>query len=343
MATNSTITTLPINRPTTVRRYIYPALVGLIYILWITYMEGADRWHLFQELWPVSATMALGSFVAGATPQGGATVAFPVFTKVLQFPASDARTFGLMIQAIGMTMASVLILVRRIKIMPHVIGWVSVGGAVGIVIGAFWGQIPLPFPKILFTFVATAFGVALVISRWVLNSKPQDDIPNWGQGHRLVFALVGIFGGIFAANTGAGTDLLTFIVLTLAFGINEKISTPTTVIIMGINSVVGFFVYGVLIQDIGVAWDYWLVAIPIVIIGAPLGAFVVSIVKRDWLISAIIFLILVELTTTLWLVPFSSTAIMVTGGALLVSILWFWGMLYYRQKQHQLQLTHQSE
>ena len=33
--------------------------------------------------------------------------------------------------------------------------------------------------------------------------------------------------------------MLAFMVLILAFGIDEKISTPTSVIIMGINSVIG--------------------------------------------------------------------------------------------------------
>ncbi len=319
-----------------IRRWIYPALVLAIYFVWVGYMTASNSWGLFRELWPVSATMALGSFVAGATPQGGATVAFPVFTKVLQIPAADARTFGLMIQAVGMTMAAVLILVRRIKILPHVVGWVTLGGAFGIILGAYIGQIPLPYPKILFTFVATAFGVALILSRWILKWTPQDNIENWGNRHRLFFSLVGLFGGIFAANTGAGTDLLTFMVLTLAFGINEKISTPTTVVIMGLNSVVGFFVYGVMQNSIGAAWDYWLVAIPIVILGAPLGAFVASIIKRDYLILFILGLIALELTTTLWLVPFSPTAVLITTVVVVLFGLGFWAMLYYRAKSSTL-------
>ena len=315
-----------------IRRWIYPALVITIYLVWASYMTLFNNWALFQQLWTVSATMALGSFVAGATPQGGATVAFPVFTKVLQIPSADARTFGLMIQAVGMTMAGVLIVTRRIKILPHVVGWVSFGGAFGIVLGAYLGQIPAPYPKILFTFVATAFGVALILSRWVLKWTPKDDIANWNNGHRLAFTLVGLFGGIFAANTGSGTDMLAFMVMTLAFGINEKISTPTTVVIMGINSVVGFFVYGLMQSGVGAAWDYWLVAIPIVILGAPLGAFVASIIKRDYLILFIIFLIGVELSTTLWLVPFSSNAIIVTSLAVATCAIGFWAMLSYRHK-----------
>ncbi len=325
----------PAPRPTRdrLRRWLYPALVVTIYLLWSGYMTLSHNWDLFRAWWPVSATMTLGSFVAGATPQGGATVAFPVFTKVLSIPAGEARTFGLMIQAVGMTMAGVLIFARRIKILPHVVGWVTLGGAVGIILGAYVGQIPAPYPKILFTFVATAFGVALILSRWVLKWSPLEEIAGWGNSHRLIFSLVGLLGGIFAANTGAGTDMLAFMVMTLAFGLNEKISTPTTVVIMGLNSVVGFFVYGVLQQNIGPAWNYWLVAVPIVIIGAPLGALMASIIRRDWLILFILSLIALELTTTLWLIPFDATAIWITTAAVLVCGLSFWGMLAYRTRQ----------
>ena len=65
----------------------------------------------------MSLTMTAGSFVAGATPTGGAAVAFPVFTKVLQIPTNEARTFGLMIQSIGMTSAALFILQKRLTIL----------------------------------------------------------------------------------------------------------------------------------------------------------------------------------------------------------------------------------
>jgi uncharacterized membrane protein YfcA len=294
-------------------------------------MFASNSWHLLAEFWPVSLTMSLGSFVAGATAEGGAAVAFPVFTKVLHIPAPDARTFGLMIQAVGMTMAGVVIMLQRVKVLPRVIALVSLGGILGQVLGTYWITIPNPYPKILFTFIATAFGGAMIISRWWMNWTPRETLPV-GQ-YRALFFLIGIFGGIFAAQTGAGIDMLTFIVLTLAFGINEKISTPSTVIIMGLNSVVGFFLHGVISQDIGIAWNYWLVAVPIVILGAPLGAYVASKTNRDIIIKFLLFLITVELVTTLLLIPFSSTAIIITTIALILSGLLFAAMLRYRQKK----------
>lgn len=326
------------SQPSRLRRWIYPLLLGVIYALWLGYMLIFNRWHLFQEFWSVPVTMALGSFVAGATPQGGATVAFPVFTKVLRIPSTDARTFGLMIQAIGMTMAAVIILVRRVKILPRVIWWVSLGGAVGITVGAYFLAIPAPYPKILFTFVATSFGVALALSRWVLQWQPRDDIPGWGAPHQVIFFVFGIFGGAFAANTGSGTDMLCFIVLTLAFGINEKVSTPTTVIIMAINSIIGSLIYGVALQNIGIAWNYWLVALPVVILGAPLGAFVLSLIKRDHLIIFLLSLIGLELVTTIWLIPFTAMMSLVTAAAIAVCLVWFAAMLYFRHKSDRSQV-----
>jgi uncharacterized membrane protein YfcA len=314
------------------RKWIYPLLLAIVYTFWFSYMFIADRWDLFQDYWPVSVTMTLGSFVAGATAEGGAAVAFPVFTKVLQIPSSDARTFGLMIQAVGMTMAGVMIYVQRVKIVPRVIGWVSLGGILGQIMGTYLFTIPNPYPKILFTFVATAFGIAMIISRWFIHWEPRSELPGWDNRYRALFTVVGILGGSFAAQTGSGIDMLTFIVLTLAFGLNEKISTPTTVIIMGLNSVVGFFLHGVISQDIGIAWNYWLVAVPIVILGAPFGAYFASKVNRDGIIKFLLFLIGLELVTTLILIPFNSlTQIAITATAVLICALLFWLMLNYRK------------
>lgn len=314
------------------RRYAYPAALLVVYVVWTTYMTLSGSWGLFQSNWPVSLTMTLGSFVAGATAEGGAAVAFPVFTKVLHIEPGTAATFGLMIQSVGMTMASLVILVRRVPVLPRVIGWVSLGGVFGQLLGSYWLSVGSPYSKILFTFVATVFGVAMAISRWVLRWEPRAALPSWGTGGRVTFVLIGVAGGTFAANTGSGVDMLTFIVLTLAIGINEKVSTPTTVIIMAINSLVGFAISGLLQHDIGVAFDYWLVAIPVVVIGAPLGAFAASYASRDHIIYLLLSLITLELVTTIILVPFSTTAIIVTALAVGVCAVWFWGMLHYRHR-----------
>jgi len=315
------------------RKWIYPLTLLVIYSTWFLYMGVENRWGLFEENWEVSLTMTGGSFIAGATAEGGAAVAFPVFTKVLSIPPADARTFGLMIQAVGMTAAGIVIFARRIPILPEVILWVTMGGAVGQVLGTLVVTLPNPYPRLLFTFIAAAFGIAMFISRWVIQWEPRSKLAIWNQGTQWRFALLGVAGGAFAAQTGSGIDMLTFIVLTLAFGINEKISTPTTVIIMALNSIVGFFLHGVVLNDIGIAWEYWLVAVPIVIIGAPLGATAASYLKRDHIIIFLLSLITLEVFTTIWLVPISLTNALVVGASVVVCGIWFASLLHYRHNR----------
>lgn len=312
------------------RQYIYPAVATTIVLVWLGYMISAEQFHLFTEWWPMSLTMVLGSFVAGASAEGGAAVAFPVFTKVLNIPATEARTFGLMIQAVGMTTAAVVIVTRGVKILPSVIAWVSAGGVFGMIVGSLVIPIPPPYPKLLFTFVTAAFGIALILSRWVLRWQPLDDFYVNTTTRRLLFLGIGVVGGIFAANTGSGIDTLTFIVLTLAFGVNEKASTPTTVVIMGINSVVGFFTHGVILQSIGIVWEYWLVCVPIVIFGAPLGAWTASRASRDAIIYLLLTLITLELVTTIILIPFNDTMVAFTLLTVAVCAIWFAAMLHFR-------------
>lgn len=314
------------------RKYAYPLALLVVYVTWGTYMAVTNSWSLFGEHWPVSLTMTLGSFVAGATAEGGAAIAFPVFTKALSIEPATARTFGLLIQSVGMTMAALVIAVRRVPVLPRVILWVSLGGVVGQVVGTFWIGLTGPYAKILFTMVATVFGVSLALSRWALKWNPLRSLPEWDGRRKAMFLAIGVAGGIVAANTGSGIDILTFIVLTLAIGIDEKVSTPTTVVIMGINSVVGAVLHGFVLRDVGIAFEYWMVAIPIVILGAPLGAVVASKASRDQIIGLLLTLITIELVTTIWLVPFTPQARWVTAIAMVIAGAWFWSMLAYRQR-----------
>ncbi len=320
------------------RLWIYPILLTSIVLIWVTYMTRAGQWVLFRTYWPMSLTMVLGSFIAGATPQGGAAVAFPVFTKLLKIPTEDARTFGLMIQSIGMMMAALMIWVRRIPVLPRVIGWTSIGGVLGQILGTYLVIVPNPYPRVLFTLGAAAFGIALAVSRWGMDWKPIQDLPRWGLRYRVFFLILGIFGGMGAAHTGSGADILIFIVLTLAIGVDVKVSTPTTVIIMGINSVVGFALHGLISQDIGIAWNYWLVAVPVVALGAPLGAIFAARVSQDVIITTVLTLITIEVITTLWLIPFTKSIILVTAMVLVGCSLCFGGMLLYRQRRVRFKL-----
>lgn len=309
---------------------VYLATVLGIFAVWAIYMTVANRWGLFTELWEMSATMLFGSIVAGATPQGGAAVAFPVFTKYLEIPVSDARTFGLMIQSVGMGMATLTFALNGVQMIKRVLLWVSLGGMIGMMLGTYAVIIPDPYPRLLFTLSLTVFAAVLIVSRWIIKWVPRNDLPDWNHKQLWLFLSVGVIGGIFASYTGSGADSLTFVVLTLAFGVNEKISTPTTVAIMAVNSMVGFFLHAFISKDIGNAWNYWLVCVPIVIVGAPLGAYLLSKIKRDALIIIVLILIAVETLSTIILTDFTNTLIASTATAIAISGLCFSVMLYYR-------------
>ena len=68
-----------------------------------------------------------------------------------------------------------------------------------------------------------------------------------------------------------------FMVMVLLFRINEKIVTPTTVILMTMATIPGFLVHLFWLKDFSPAvMGYWLAAVPIVAVGAPLGALICS-------------------------------------------------------------------
>ena len=49
-------------------------------------MFQGERFGLFTDNWFMSVTMAVGSFIAGATSEGGGAVAFPVMTLGFKIP-----------------------------------------------------------------------------------------------------------------------------------------------------------------------------------------------------------------------------------------------------------------
>jgi uncharacterized protein len=64
--------------------WLLPAVFTLS---WLVFVLANDHLGRVADHWRSSLTMAFGSFVAGSTPQGSGSVAFPVFTKVLDIPA----------------------------------------------------------------------------------------------------------------------------------------------------------------------------------------------------------------------------------------------------------------
>ena len=317
-------------------RKVYPLALLAVVLAWVGYMSLAGKWYLFAEFWPASITMLFGSFIAGSTPAGGGAVAFPVFTKLLDVPASTARTHALMIQSVGMTMAGLFILSRGIPFYRRVVKWACIGGAVGMLLGTLFVRLPDPYPKVLFTSVIFAFGINFAILHGILRLRTNPELPaDWGPRNRIHFVLAGLVGGTISAVVGSGIDLICFILMTLGYGLVERRSIPTSVIIMATMSVFGFFLHGAVLQDVAEATKFWLVSVPIVAMGAPLGALVAAHLPQRFLIGGIMLLVAVETITTLLLVMLGSgPEVWLAGGVTVGSTaLWFLILLHRRRRR----------
>lgn len=300
-------------------------------VCWFLFVLVAGHFGRVTDYWRSSLTMVFGSFVAGSTPQGGGAVAFPVFTKVLEIPASVARSFGLVIQATGMVMASITILLAGRRVDRKALALGVTGGSVGFLIGAlllgdrstpFWDSIiPAPYVKVSFTIAVTM--VATIVWVCYQHSFQQERIVGWTRRGEFGLIAFTIVGGLASSLTGSGVDVFLFLFVVLVGGLHPSIAIPTSVISMAWTSVLGLFVYGFLDGqlNIGLSGDQvvsvagesitpisaqqadlfgiWLAAAPIVVWGAPFGSWVASKLPDRVLITFVATMALAELVTTI--------------------------------------------
>jgi uncharacterized membrane protein YfcA len=221
-----------------------------------------------------------GSFIAGASAEGGGAIAFPVFTLLLHVAPDDARNFSFAIQSVGMVSASLLIIGRGIHIEWRGIAYPAIGAIIGLIAGTHF-IVPLLEPvttKLFFVSLWMAFGIGL----WRANRNASRIVrSNLGahlsQSDVIRLITTGLIGGMVTAIFGNGVDLVTFCMLTLWYGLDEKVATPSSVVLMSIITVVGFFYHSTVLRDVSQQTYYaWIAAAPVVLIFAPLGAWVIS-------------------------------------------------------------------
>ncbi|MGB6220495.1 sulfite exporter TauE/SafE family protein [Haloferula sp.] len=305
------------------RWLIYPLVLGLVWGVWAAAMTAGGWWSLFETRWPMALTMVFGSFVAGSTPAGGGAVAYPVFTKALAISSADAALFGLMIQAVGMSMAALFILTRGIRINSSVWRWSVLGAVPGVMIGLAFVGLPENVPRLTFSCLLLVFAVTLYRSHWKRKHRPEKEIAGWSRRDGIRFALTGLIGGGVASQLGSGADMLCFMVMTLGYGLDERIAVPTSVVIMATVSVCGFVFRLMLPQPIGEVWEYWAVSAPVVAVGAPLGAWVASRIHSNAILILVFLLIVAEVISTGLLVPVDGPRALVLLGVAAVATVWF--------------------
>ncbi|CAD5220136.1 unnamed protein product [Bursaphelenchus okinawaensis] len=248
---------------------------------------------LYATRWEMAVTMIFGALVAGATSEGGGAIAFPVMTLLLHIQPGVARDFSLMIQSAGMAASSFTVIYMRIKVEWHSILFSTLGAAFSIIIGLqYLDDLLLPIQKkMMFVSIWFSFAISLLILNLQKKRKTYDTIPQFNWLKALVLFCTGLFGGILSAYTGSGVDICSFSVLTLLFRVSEKVATPTSVVLMFLNTCVGFYWRQLIQNDVStLAWEYFGVCIPVVVIFSPVGAFLSSHLHRQVLAATVYIL-----------------------------------------------------
>jgi len=303
----------------------------LVHIVWWTAMVRWDAFHKFTDQialqdrfrvwspakgklvrtmhsgvrpWYMSATMVFGSMVAGATSEGGASIAFPVMTLAMDVKPNVAKQFSYMIQSVGMTAAAFVILYMQVQVDWKSITYCSIGGAFGVIYGLEQVAPTLtpPYAKMYFVCWAGSFAASLYFLNRLRGRKvyvvvdPKHLPEIWAMGDlthswqlnlllnwkALILLVAGFVGGIFTSIAGSGIDICSFSVLTLLFRVSEKTATPTSVVLMAINTFLAMCYCKWMMREglEQLAWEFFCVCAPIVVVGAPLGSVLGSYVHR---------------------------------------------------------------
>lgn len=309
-----------------------PPLVATL--AWVFTIQTIDAWDRVAGHWPAAATMFFGSLLAGSSPEGGGAVAFPVFTKLLDIPASVARSFGLSIQAVGMTMAVATILIarrqfhRRAAIVGSITsaaGFIACTFAFGRREELFWpSSIGSPWVKATFSIVLATTSILML--RHLRHGEHRSDAPDWNRRYDIALGLIAFGGGFLSSLTGTGANIVVFLFLVVVADVSPRIALPTALAVMAAVSIIGLVLFGLVDGQLDVSvigervvsvggqltdlpsreWDllgFWLAAVPVVVWGAPIGSYVASRVNDRHLVRFVAVLAAVEVATTFILVP----------------------------------------
>ena len=309
------------------------ALSLALSLVWLVAVVATGTVGRVVDHWESAVTMLFGSFLAGSSPEGGGAVAFPVFTKALHVPSAVARTFGLCIQAVGMTVAAIAIIVNRRPIHRRATVLASGFAVLGFLVSAvafgnhgmaFWPTSFGPgWTKATFSIVLATTSVMMILH---LRHRTGDHVAReWTARHDVGLAVAALAGGVLSSLAGTGANILVFLFLVVLVDVSAKVALPSALIVMAAVSVAGFALFGLLDGQLfveldadrvtsvgGVAADLpakhndllglWLAAVPVVVWGAPLGSWAAARVKEATLVVFVACLAAAEVLTTFVLV-----------------------------------------
>lgn len=236
---------------------------------------------VFRDHWPIALVMTLGSYFAGATPVGGGSVAFPILVLLFDQPPALGREFSFAIQSLGMTAAALFVLGsgRRIEwpfLRPALMGTL-IGTPLGCQLIA--PHAPPTAVRMIFASLWGAFGLFALLR--LNRAAASDKATTPSEPSDFPALLTGFLGGLVASLIGGGADMIAFSYLALRRRLDPRIAIPTAMMLMAATSIIGL---GLTLSSAPLrpgVWENWLAAAPIVVIGAPLGAFAVGFIPRN--------------------------------------------------------------
>lgn len=312
--------------------FVLPVLIALG--IWFLYMTITNSWGLFEEYFFMTITMVFGSLVAGASSEGGGAVAFPVMTLVFDIDPKEARDFSLAIQSVGMTAASLWIIAKRIRINKPYLVLAIIGGSIGIVVGTYFiAPYTAPaYAKMLFVSFWLSFGIVLFLINRKSKNLVKNELPSLTVAQKIEIIFVAVVGGILSGVLGNGVDICTFAYIVMKYKLSEKIATPTSVIIMASNALLGFILHQFVLQDIHeVTYNYWLVCIPVVVFGAPMGAYLINKARREFIVYLLSAIIVVQFIGAILIIKPSGQLLLFSVASFVLGILLFIALTIKRQ------------
>jgi uncharacterized membrane protein YfcA len=245
-----------------------------------------------------------------------------------------ARNFSFAIQSTGMGMAALVIVARKIPIEKTTVLWASLGGALGLVLGtAFIAPHVAPKPaKLLFVSIWLSFGIALFLLNRHRDRPVFQEIRDARRRDVLKLLAFGVGGGVVSSIFGSGLNDLVFCLLTLHFRVSEKVATPTSVVLMAIQAFLGACLHAFVVRDFGSqAYLYWLSAVPVVVVFAPLGAILVSKRSRHFVSRFLYTVLVIQFVGAVAVLRPPPPWLLASGAVTSVGVLVFWGMTRWRR------------
>ena len=273
--------------------------------------------------WLIAPIMVFGSFVAGSTFLGGGAIAFPALTKIFAVDPITAKSFSLAIQSVGMSSASLYIL-SRVRNLPYSFMALYLAGAsFGLFVSFAFIEMRIPAVdlRIAFTIFLLCF---LAVYLFTPHSHYVSTQPHLEKTYRdiLITLIGGVLGGLVSGLIGTGANLIGFCILALYFRLDIIRAIQISVILMAVSSIIGVGLKALYFGGVGQqVLNLWIVAVPVVMFGAPFGAAVCRRIPPKLLLIFICTIVLVEAISTIVLVPFDSNRVFIYGLVTVASLL----------------------